>query len=276
MHLVFLFIYRILNITDKKKLLASLPVLISILICSSCSKQTIAPSMEEKPKPQYGELLDQITFSGYTWNVKKPDGTVGPGPNYWSGKNVWVDENGWLHLTIRKKESSGKWECAEVYTTQKFGYGTYQWKVEGAISALDRNVVLGLFNYSGNNLFDEMDIEFARWGNNDWPNLNYTIYPETGQTAAKSKSYTKLVPLNNDKSTQRFKRTKNEVTLKSLEGFHDDDTGLFASKTFTKKEVPVSSLAMPVYINLWLFEGTAPSDSKTVEIIIKEFKFKSL
>jgi len=30
---------------------------------------------------------------------------------------------------------------------------------------------------------------------------------------------------------------------------------------------------MPVYINLWLFQGKAPSDKKEVEIIIHQFTF---
>src|SRR5574341_1745935 len=38
----------------------------------------------------------QISFSGYMWNVKKSNGRVGPGPNYFSDstQNVWVDLSG--------------------------------------------------------------------------------------------------------------------------------------------------------------------------------------
>jgi len=42
---------------------------------------------------------------------------------------------------------------------------------------MDKNVVLGLFNYSGNDGFDEMDIEWARWGNENYPNCNFTVWP---------------------------------------------------------------------------------------------------
>jgi hypothetical protein len=125
-------------------------------------------------------------------------------------------------------------------------------------------------------MYDEMDIEIARWGNDAWPNLNYTIYPETGRTDVKHKSYSKFFTMEGTESTHRFIRTANEVTLKSLKGFHDDDTGLFDSKTFTKADVPVSTLTMPVYMNLWLFEDRTPSNEKSVEIIIKEFKFSPL
>ncbi len=231
---------------------------------------------EKKLAPQYGHLTHTVNFSGYTWTVKKPRETQGPGPNHWGGENVWVDENGWLHLLVKKNEKTGIWECAEVAATQKFGYGTYQWKIEGDIAHLNRNIVLGLFNYSGNNMYDEMDIEISRWGNDAWPNLNYTIYPASGRTDATRKSHTKFMTMDGTKSTHRFKRTASEVVLKTIKGFRDDDTDLIETKTFTNVDVPLSTLAMPVYMNLWLVDGKAPSDQKSVEIIIKEFKFTAL
>lgn len=252
-------------------------VLICLLILASCARKIINPEKDKTPisAAQYGNLVDTINFSGYTWRVRKPSNAQGPGPNYWSGANVWVDEKGGLHLLIKKNETTNHWECAEVSTLKKLGYGTYQWQVEGALSTFDKNIVLGLFNYSGNDRFDEMDIEIARWGNDTYPNLNYTIYPETGK-AADSKSFTQNFSFGDVQTTQRFKRTSTQVTLKSLIGFHDDDTGLFASKTFGVADVPVSSLEMPVFINLWLFEGKAPSNGKSVEVVIKNFKFSPL
>ncbi|MET4082504.1 hypothetical protein ABIB40_002462 [Pedobacter sp. UYP30] len=250
-------------------------VLICLPILASCAKKIVNPKKDKTPISalQYGNLVDTISFSGYTWRVRKPSNAQGPGPNYWSGANVWVDEKGWLHLLIKKNETTNRWECAEVSTLRKLGYGNYQWQVEGALSTLDKNVVLGLFNYSGNDRFDEMDIEIARWGNSSYPNLNYTIYPQTGKTDAKPASYVQEFSISDTKTTHRFIRTATEITLKSLKGFNDDDTGLFASKTFGTADVPVSSLEMPVFINLWLFDGHAPTDGKSVEVVIKGFKF---
>ncbi|OAD23457.1 conserved hypothetical protein, secreted, partial [Candidatus Thiomargarita nelsonii] len=42
----------------------------------------------------------QIVFSDITWQVKSSVSPVGPGPNYFSEDNVWLDENDWLHLKI--------------------------------------------------------------------------------------------------------------------------------------------------------------------------------
>jgi len=74
------------------------------------------------------------------------------------------------------------WTAAEIFSTTSLGYGTYQWQIDGTVDHYDRNVVVGLFPYgpaaglgaSGNN---EIDIEYARWGNDAWPNGNFTVWP---------------------------------------------------------------------------------------------------
>jgi hypothetical protein len=211
-----------------------------------------------------------IQFSGYTWNVKN-SGTAqwGPGPNYWSGANVWVDANGWLHLKITKN-ANGTWNCAEVSSTQTFGNGTYQWKVEGPVNSLDKNVVLGLFNYSGRDGFDEMDIEFAKWGRAGNKPLNYTVYPGvSGSTFHVTSDFT----MTGTYTTHRFARTSSSVVFKSLGGFVDNDTNLFKTATCTSPPYSISTLAMPIYMNLWLFQGKAPFNGSSVEIVIHEFKF---
>jgi hypothetical protein len=214
-----------------------------------------------------------VQFSGYTWTIRNTgSSSEGPGPNIFSGSNAWVDSNGWLHLKISKNTSTGKWNCAEIYSNQSFGYGTYQWQVDGPIGSLDKNIVLGLFNYSGNDGFDEMDIEFARWGNSAWPNLNYTVWP--AQSGFSDWNYTKDFTLTGGTyTTHRFTRSASSVVFKSLNGFYNDDTNLFATATCTSPAWSISTLNMPVHMNLWLFNGNAPSDGKEVEIVIHNFKF---
>ena len=216
-----------------------------------------------------------ISFSGYTWKITTSKSTQGPGPNYWNSNNAWVDDNGWLHLKITKNPLTHRWECAEVSSQKKFGYGTYQWQVEGRIDSLDKNVVVGLFNYSGNNGHDEMDIEFARWGNAAWPNLNYTLWPAAEDTAVSS--YTNKISMKqNNYSTQQFIRTADTVFFKSFYGFRFNDQDLFGAKTFSVPSASISTLDMPVMMNLWLFKGLPPSNDKEVEIVIRSFKFSPL
>jgi hypothetical protein len=241
-----------------------------VLITAACTEEE-SVSSNQKTQTTPRAITSTIQFSGYTWNVKN-SGTAkwGPGPNYWNGANVWVDANGWLHLKL-SKNADGSWSCGEVSTTQSLGYGTYQWKIEGAVNALDKNVVLGLFNYSGNDGYDEMDVEFARWGNASNAPLNYTVYPaavgkptfHTAQNFTLSGTYT----------THRFIRSSNSVVFKSLHGHVDNDANLFATATCKAPPYSVSALAMPVYMNLWLFQGMSPSNGSNVEIIIHEFKY---
>lgn len=211
-----------------------------------------------------------ISFSGYNWKVKNSTRTkIGPGPNFWSRRNVWVDSQGHLHLRLEKRNN--KWFCAEVQSVDSFGMGTWQWKIEGAVDLLDKNVVFGLFNYSGNDGFDEMDIEFARWGSAANPNLNYTVWP--AQSGFTNFSYTSHFALNGSYTTHRFKRSNTAVVFKSVHGFYDDDTNLFASATCTSPPKSISQLRMPAYMNLWMFQGKLPSNAQSVEIIVHEFKY---
>ncbi|MCQ6957191.1 hypothetical protein [Mucilaginibacter aquariorum] len=69
---------------------------------------------------------------------------------------------------------------------------------------------------------------------------------------------------------------QNSIVFKSLNGFHDDDTGIFASKNWAAPDNSVSKLEMPVMMNLWLFRGVKPLNDKDMEIIIHSFKYTPL
>ena len=257
-------------------------IVLVALIAASCTKEKSATPIPQSAKaPESATAVAQdtkrnqatISWSGYTWNVKAPAGTAGPGPNYWTGNNVWVDANGWLHLRVSKNTSNNHWECAEISSTASFGYGTYQWQIDGPIANLDKNIVLGLFDYSGIDGRDEIDIEFARWGNAAWPNLNYTIFPKVGDAPAPA-SYSQEFSLpGGSYSTHRFKRTATSIVFKSLYGFQNGDTNLFLTKTFNSPGTSISNKSMPVLLNLWCYNGLAPSNGQSVEVVIHSFTF---
>ena len=246
----------------KKILLAFLTII--ALSCSKQSSQIISAQTTDSA------VASTIQFSGYTWNVKNGS-HLGPGPNYWSRKNVWVDDKGFLHLKITHDSATGKWYCAEVSTQQTFGFGKWQFWVEGRIDKMDKNVVLGLFNYSGNDGFDEMDIEWARWGNKSYPNCNYTVWP--AEKGFKNYSYTKEVSLTGKNTTQRFTRTDSSVFFQSMQGFTNGNENVVASSHCKALNHSISLLSMPAYINLWLMNGSAPANGKEVEIIIHKFSY---
>jgi hypothetical protein len=127
-----------------------------------------------------------LQFSGYTWEVRSGGGNPGPCED-WKEGNAWTDENGFLHLKISK--GNGMWHCAEVSTLESFDFGRYQFWVIGQIDTLDPNVVLGLFSYQGPPGTNEIDIEMARWGDPNNPNLHYTIWPSFADSACQSDMY---------------------------------------------------------------------------------------
>lgn len=119
----------------------------------------------------FGRVGDSVHFSGMDWTVKVHEsGQWGPGPNYFSGseEDIFVDENGYLHLKIVNRDN--KWFSTEVVSDDNLGYGTYIWTVEGDLEDIPNNIVLGLFTWDNNTFFEqansEVDIEFSKWGDN--------------------------------------------------------------------------------------------------------------
>src|SRR5512140_2545072 len=121
-----------------------------------------------------------INWKGHTWNV-----TAGgmAGVCQASAANVTIDTDGYLHIKIAN--SGGTWTGAEIFSADKIGFGTYQWQIDGAVDKRDKNVVVGLYPYVpeagiGSDGPNELDIEYARWGNASYPNGNYPVSPPTG------------------------------------------------------------------------------------------------
>ena len=111
-----------------------------------CEQSAPANIYEEK-----GDLY----FSGFYFNYKNKITPVGPGPNRFLGDSTaaWVDNQQKLHLKIQQK--NGFWQCSEIVSTKRFGYGTYQLTCETDIRNFDPMTVFGFFtwdDYSFQNL----------------------------------------------------------------------------------------------------------------------------
>jgi hypothetical protein len=221
-----------------------------------------------------------LQFSGYTWEVRSGGGN--PGPCDWKDNNAWTDENGFLHLKISK--SNGIWHCAEVTMLESLDFGKYQFWVIGQIDTLDPNVVLGLFSYQGPPGTNEIDIEMARWGDPNNPNLNYTIWPSFADSACQSDPTTcprgNSFPfsLSGTYTTHRYIWSSTDILFKSLHDHVDNNDNQFARWRFTPasytKRIPQDP--MPVHMNLWLLDGLPPTDGQPVEIVIRSFTYKPL
>jgi hypothetical protein len=192
-------------------------------------------------------------------------------------QNVTVDASGYLHLRI--SNGGGTWTASELFTTDRLAFGTYQWQVDGPIDTYDKNVVLGLFPYGpaagiGADGTNEIDIEYARWGQASGPNGDWTDYPASGSTIGEL-SYTFSLG-GGTLSTSRFVWSQSSIASTLLGGLQavGSFTGLIKSWTYAPAN-PTTNIpqqALPLGMNLWCFNAT-PSDGNPVEIIIRDFVF---
>jgi len=239
-------------------------------VCGTCDTTlTCAPN---------GQCVERTTldWAGVHWLIRKGGG--GPGPNTWDPRNVWVDADDTLHLKLAHRD--GVWTCAELTASTGFGFGRFQWWVEGAIDRLDPNVVLGLFTYPtsqvGPDGTNEIDIEMARWGNASNPPLNYTVWPATAGTA--STTQPSPMVLSGTYTTHRFRWAADRIDFTSLHGFRDDDLNPIATWSFAPADAAhqVPQAPVPLHLNLWLFQGQPPTDSAEVEIKLHAFAYAPL
>lgn len=213
-----------------------------------------------------------LVFAGMTWTVR-PNGQGGPRNNHWCESNAFVDANGDLHLRITKVK--GKWCAAEVVSDLRLGYGTYQFQLKSRVDLLDRNVVLGLFNYPtsdvGADATNEIDIEFSRWGDPRADMLNYTAWPVVQSLGPSGNSFPLV--LNGSASTHRFTWRPTYIRYQSTHGHYDDNRFPIADWTFAPADYAnrISRSPMPVHFNLWLI--APPSDRKAVEVVISGFRY---
>ncbi|NCC52855.1 MAG: hypothetical protein EOM20_16795 [Spartobacteria bacterium] len=208
-----------------------------------------------------------IEWAGQNWVVKHGEG-LGPGPNDWSDStnNVWIDENGFLHLKITGEGSD--WQCAEIISEQSFSYGEYRFYVATAYDLLDTNVVGGLFTYYDDN--NEIDIEFVRaWTGTN--NANFVTQPaRTGNFFNYYSAFTE-----GTYSTHRFQWETNFIAFESYFGHAEPPPNsnlVSAAWLYTGENIPLDQNEK-VHINMWLFQGRSPQDTNHLELILTDFAF---
>ncbi len=229
-----------------------LPLLAALLLC---------------PLSTLAQARD-ISWSGLQWTVKSSAGsTVGPGPNYFSDSsdNVWVDASGALHLKITQN-AQGQWQCAEIYSKQSLGYGSYQFTLASDVADLDPVMVLGLFTYADSPQYfhREIDIEFARWSMADNPNnAQYVIQPPRPGNIQQWP-----LPTGYASSVHQFTWSASKVAYKSSAG----STTLQQWTALRREWIPPAG-GERLHLNLWLHQGQAPMRGLPTEIVISNFRY---
>jgi len=207
-----------------------------------------------------------LRFAGYNWLVKHTtDSKTGPGPNWFDCNNAWVDANGFLHLKITSQ--AGQWRCAEVFTENSLGDGTYKFEFENNTVSLDPNVVLGLFtwdDFAPQYKNREIDIEIGRWGVPANNNAQYVIQPW-------------------NKSGHLHRFNIDPCSADTITHIFDWGLGIIDFESFFGAATPIQSWAYAgtdvpwpggenVRINLWL-DGGLPCSGDETEVVIKNFEF---
>lgn len=177
-----------------------------------------------------------------------------------------------MHLKITYND--GRWLCPEICSVQPLGYGTYTFYTASNIDTLDKNVVLGLFAYKDDN--HEVDIEFSRWGIDDYTNAGFTIQPKPYIAGYNQKQFN-IHLTGGTYSTHHFVWSQTTVHFESNSGFYPagtaPETNLIQrwGSSFSHEATGVRAM-----MNLWLYEGNPPSDMQPVEVVIARFEFTPL
>lgn len=222
---------------------------------------------------------DSFIWSNYRWRV-----SVGEGPHgtLLDQKNVWVDQAGILHLKI--SFDGQKWTCAQIESVDKFFYGTYTFYVDARIDRLDKNTVLGMWSWGGyaTDGLDEIDIEVAKWGNDNYLPGNYSVYPpaEHPELNRQKESKTFPISLNGTYTTHQYIWTEKNITFGSFHGhttnpanrLNEDAEFNFDRPDDYQMKIPQKPLN--VLFNYWLFQNTPPTDTNNLEIKIVKFTYQ--
>jgi len=241
---------------------------------------------------------DVVHFSGRAWDVKHSATPVGPGPNYFSRfyDDVWVDEHGYLHLTIDKHDNI--WYSSEVVSEDTMGYGKYTFTVQADLLKFSDNVVFGLFTWNDSSFYtdanSEIDIEFSKWDDSLATNMaTYSVQPVNFGTYYAERTHKQSIDttLLRGVTTHEFTWTDTLLTWKSYRGATADGP-VIGSWSFNlnhppRVKVDGGSTSLPVVIpqprtnthtrmNLWFlpYSGTGPNNQLTHEVVIQKFTYQ--
>lgn len=258
----------------------------------------------EQPDPKFGiRTGDSLFFADRYWEIKKYETSLmGPGPNYFSTdpNHVWVDTKGRLHMTISNRD--GRWFATEVVSTDTMGYGTYTFTVLGDLVNIPENITLGLFTWDNNTFLEEanseVDIEFSKWGDTSSnQTLHYAVQPVAfGPVFEERMENAHVEDFNvfNGTSTHQFTWTPNKITWSSYRGEKVDDKQQIASWEFDDSNparikyengveskpivIPKPGRTTNTRINFWVqtWINIGPSDGEEYEIMVTDFRYKSL
>ena len=248
-----------------------------------CSDSANPPNFGIDSSVIYGSPRPEkrIVFANKEWIVSNRYG--GPGPNYYSADNAWVDPQGQLHLKIEYSGFLGKYICSELMMDEPITYSDFITYVASKYDDYHQNIVCGLFTFREGNLEggNELDIEFSQWagemGTND--DLWYSIQPWADDPPHHRRSCKSN--LTGDYTTHHLTWMPNHhVDFLSYHGHYEtlpDPSYLITPPWEVDDDhVPLPNGKDRFLINFYLYKGYPLPDYQSAEFIIKGFKIKDL
>ncbi len=225
----------------------------------------------------------RVVFAGRSWCVLQSTWQMDAGPNCYTAdqNDVYVDSNGWLHLSINYKDantiSDPNWYCSGLVGEKNLGYGTYVYTVNANTDSLDPNIVVGLFAYDVCDPcgYHEIDVELTKWGDStDINNAQFVVQPFDPCRPLESRDRFNI-NYSTTLVTHEFTWNPNIVAFKSYYGDYSSNPpveSMIRSWSYTGPNVPVPAEDNP-RINFYLTNGAPPKNGQNAEIVIKSFRY---
>lgn len=225
---------------------------------------------------QSPDVPEALIWKGHEWVITN-GAMAGLAPG--SSHNVLIDPEGSLHLRITKLH--GVVTAGEVFSKSDFGFGTYQWEIQGRVDHMDPAAVLGLFLYGPAHKIsadgqNELDIEFSKWRKRlcrGKCNADVAIYPASANLGRTEDDF-ELKLHRKAFTTARLEWLPTKVTVTIMRGLEPIGkkkdvlyTWTFAPRDYRAR---IPQQALPIGMNLWCFRKKV---SHNQEVVIRDFQF---
>ena len=220
-----------------------------------------------------------LDWNDVEWSVRRSYTSKSfPGPTYWSGANVWVDNSNSLHMKITN--DGGIWHSSQICSKPKTSFGKYTVDVEGKIDEFDPTTVLGFYVIATDTIdtkSNEIDIEIAEWSN---PNLRHgnLFYAVRGNTSIFEREYNEArFDFDGNLSTHTFTWKSDTVNFQSNSGLSQNPGNMINSWDFSPNEYSLKIPQSPMHLclNFWNHKGNVPFNGQPSEVIIRGISYIS-
>lgn len=257
-------------------------LIVLMIILISCSEKDAKPIEEEtKDSTSIQQNIDNIVFSDYNWKSKETKDFADSRIFCLTNKqNVSINPDGTLLLKISK--IGEYWYGGEITLDTTLGFGEYSFEIVAPQNELDANAHLSLTILNQTDEYYEgltqTGVRFSKNSDANAKNeLEYFMY-STSSKVAGTHEPDKPFLIDNTPSIHKIGIYPDYIYYTSKSGSDFEEFKTFkknaSSNNFSDDiSFAASTDNMKVIISLCLADSNEPLSNKTVELIIKNFKF---